>query len=439
MMTEGDFDTPPPTDADAPSNVVPIDRAQAKEWIRGLIVSSEGRPIRGLANTLHVLSTHPDWLGVLAYDAFAEAITKISPPPTRHQDGASSAGEWTEADSTRTVAWFAAVVGFEPTTQHVDAAVAAVAERTVIHPVRNYLRSLTWDGTCRLDTVLSAYFGASDTDYTRAVGARWMISAVARVMEPGCQADSMLVIESRQQGTGKSTALEALASPEWFADTGISIGDKDSYQALRARWIYELGELDSIRGREITRVKMFLSARTDTYRPSYGRRTRQFPRQTVFAGSTNESEYLVDSTGNRRFWPICCRTIDVEAIRRDRDQLWAEAVARYDSGSRWHLDTPELRALAVEAQAERQVDDPWIDHVRDWLGRLGAAEIAAGVTTARVLSDALHMDEGRQRHDMTIRAGHVLRACGWESQQVRRDGTRVRIYTPSQPSHGGRT
>jgi putative DNA primase/helicase len=433
-------------------------RAKAAEWKRGLLLNDEGNPKRFLANTLHVLSLHPSWGDVLAYDDFGQVVVKRKAPPTRKQDGidGDGIGEWTEADSVRTAAWFASEIGFEPPTTMVDQAVAAAAERTRFHPVRDYLRSLKWDGTPRTEHFLDVYFGAPDTAYTRAVGARWLISAVARVMQPGCQADCMLILESEKQGAGKSTGAETLASKPWFSDTGIHIGDKDSYQALRSKWIYEFGELSAIKGREVERVKAFVSARKDTYRPSYGRRTRDFPRQCVFVGTTNDSQYLTDRTGNRRFWPVQAPKVNVDALARDRDQLWAEAVVRYEQGEPWHVNTPELQKLCEAEQREREPTDDWVELVSAWLETptkpvlhtrsFGGAvterapfDITNGVTTADVLLYALDYRRSDLLQAATTRAGHVLRRLGWlpGGQRTDEDGSRPRVYHRAQPAQPG--
>lgn len=278
--------------------VASIRDAKRTAWKRGLLLSVDsGRPKRCLANVLHVLSLHPDWDGVIAYDAFAETVVKLKPAPTRPEDRPEQheAGDWTETDSVRTAAWLQTYVDVDAGADMVTAAVVTLAERRRFHPVREWLSSLEWDRVARIDTLLARYFTADDSEYTRAVGARWMISAVARVFEPGCQADCMLVIEG-EQGRRKSTGLETLAGKEWFADTPIDLGSKDAYQVLRRKWIYEIAELDSFRGRDVTRIKAFVSARTDNYRPSYGKRNRDFGRQVVFCGTTNESEYLTVTT-----------------------------------------------------------------------------------------------------------------------------------------------
>ncbi|MCC6897594.1 MAG: hypothetical protein IT377_01400 [Polyangiaceae bacterium] len=417
--------------------------AERAEELPGLITTDEGTPKRILANVLHVMAEHAEWQDVLAYDEFAECVVKVQPPPARDQDVASAGertGDWTDEDSVRTAAWFASEIGFEPTTRQVDDAVATIARKHLVHPVRDYLSTLEWDGVPRLDQLLPLYFGTDDNEYTRAVGSRWAISAVARVFEPGCQVDCMLVLESERQGVRKSTGLEALAGKEWFADTGILVGDKDSYQVLRRKWIYELGELDAIKGREATRVKNFISARSDTYRPSYARRACDFPRQNVFAGTTNEERYLVDRTGNRRFWPArCVRPVDVEAILADRDQLWAEARTRYQAGEAYHVDTPELRALCEAEQRDREVADDWIPVVRTWLQKPTVrsanffaereyVDLAAGVTTLTVLTGALDVPVDRITSAQTTRVGHVLRELGYRPKLVRVPGGHERRY-----------
>lgn len=401
-------------------------------WKVGLILDHKRqRPTRCLANVMHVLAQHPAWAGVLAYDEFAASIVARRVPPTRKHDRPpeQAPGDWTDADTVRSAAWFAKFVGFEPTVRMVDDAVAAIAMRTRTHAVREYLGRLQWDRRARLDTMLASYFGARDDRYVRTVGPKWMISAVARVMRPGCQADHMLILEGLQ-GLRKSTGLEALCDdPQWFTDTIIAIGDKDSYQALQRRWIIELAELDALRGREASVVKKFMSARADSFRPPYGRHTQRFPRQCVFAGTTNEDAYLLDATGNRRYWPVACGDVDVDAIRRDRDQLWAEALVRFGRGEAWHLTDPEAIQLALDAQAEREAPDDWIPLVAKYL------EVHArdGITTGETLTKAIEVAPERITRALSTRAGHVLRKLGYLPQQDRIPGTptRARRYYPS--------
>ena len=249
-------------------------------------------------------------------------------------------------------------------------AMRVVAVRNPHHPVTTYLDSLKWDGTPRLDDWLFTYMGvvqdnhdgeASDRDsYIRAIGAKCLISAVARVYEPGCQADHMLVLEG-PQGVGKSSAA-AILGGEWFADQIADLHNKDSSQDLRGKWIFEMPELFAFRGKELERVKAYVSRRSDHYRASYGRATGDYPRQNVFIGTTNESEYLHDHTGNRRFWPAFCKhEINLADLRKNRDQLWAEACQRYRANEPWHIKDPGVQATAVLEQKDRVLSDSWED------------------------------------------------------------------------------
>jgi predicted P-loop ATPase len=287
--------------------------------------------------------------------------------------------------------------------------------------------------------MLSVYFGSEQTPYTAAIGTKWMISAVARIMNPGCKADHLLVAEG-PQGVGKSSSMSILAG-DHFADTGITIGDKDSYQNLRRVWIYEFGELSSIKSaKDVERVKSFVSSRSDHYRPSYGKRALDFPRQCVFVGSTNESTYLADKTGNRRFWPFKCGNIDLKSLSRDRDQLWAEAMTRYQSNETWYIDTADLVAECREQQEAREQVDPWVQFASEWLSDPSIPDegigyparthlnIDRGITTADLLVGAIGMKRDRIDRAAETRAGQVLRHLGWERRQVRNGTQRAYRY-----------
>ena len=211
------------------------------------------------------------------------------------------------------------------------------------------------------ETQGSTYLGVEDTDYSRAVGSRWLISAVARIFQPGAKADCCLILEGLQ-GIRKSTALRTIAG-EYFTDELADLGSKDAAMQTRGVWIIELSELDNLSHAEVARIKAFMSRATDRFRPPYGMRLVESARQCVFAGTVNHGTYLRDETGGRRFWPVVCGRIDVEGLGEVRDQLWAEAKARYQSGCPWWLDTPDLVQLASDQQEARYEGDPWEE---DW-------------------------------------------------------------------------
>lgn len=293
-------------------------------------------------------------------------------------------------------------------------------EHCAFHPVRDYLQSLEWDGTPRLDTWLRDLMGAIQQPerYLSAVGSKFFIAAVARIFDPGCQVDSVMVLEGKQ-GSNKSSALRAIAGDEYFSDSlPADLSHKDARDHLRGKWIIELSELAQFKRGEIETIKAFISRRHEQYRPSYGRHEVSFPRQCVFAGTTNADEYLIDHTGNRRFWVIACSDIDLQSLERDRDQLWAEAVVRYRAGKQWHL-TGELVELATAEANERIAHDPWTASVVEILGE--STQISGGEVLARM---ALSDSEKHPRN--ASRVNQILRTLGWS--RGRRDGIRGWLY-----------
>src|SRR5262249_15720609 len=233
-------------------------------------------------------------------------------------------------------------------------AVENVARANPQNPLVDFLEDLQWDGEKRLDSFLTSGFGVINADeeqagYTQAVGRNFLISMVARARQPGCKADHLLMIEG-PQGIRKSSALEIIGRP-YFAELHQSIDSKDFYIRLRGVWLVELSELSALNGAGVERLKGALSCRSDFYRPPYGKRATEHPRMSVFAATTNESHYLLDTTGNRRFWPIHAGMIDLDWLERYRDQLLAEAVHAVRAGESWH-QVPKLAARKQQSQRE---------------------------------------------------------------------------------------
>jgi putative DNA primase/helicase len=273
-----------------------------------------------LANAITALRLAPEWQGVLAYDEFRNNIIALKPTPW----GVLAKDGWTDQEDRLTAEWLQhhrIFVSVEIASQ----AVQTVATERRAHPIRQYLDTLTWDGTLRLNRWLSTYLGVEESNYSYAVGSRWMLSAVARIYRPGVKADCCLILEG-PQGIKKSTALRTLAG-EYFTDELASLGSKDASLQIRGVWIVEISELDSLARSEIASIKAYMSRTADWFRPPFGKRVIECPRQCVFAGTVNHTEYLRDETGARRFWPVLCGSIDILALTRDRDQLWAEAIA----------------------------------------------------------------------------------------------------------------
>ena len=404
------------------------------------------------ANVATILRFHSQWSGAVAYDEFRETIVSTREPPWDNIDAPPivEPGVWADEDSDRLRTWLARDQKLIVPQGEVEQGLRIAAHTNRVHPVCEYLRSLSWDGTPRIDSWLHTYLGTPDTLYERGVGSKWLISAIARVVEPGCQADCTLILEGAQ-GLGKTRAFRTLVPvDDWFASTGLDLGNKDSLDALRAVWIYGLDELDSLRRGEVTRWKSFLTQNRDHYRPPYARRARDFARQNVFCGTTNESEYLSDRTGNRRFWPVKAGTtgeIDYLAIRRDRDQLWAEAFARQVAGEEWHINKDSgLRLLAEQQQDERVQEHPWEEPIRVWLerplvtgsdGHPELADLRGGVLTTDALTYAISMRRSDQTQTHLATVATILRGLGYErGPQCRGDsGKRERRYVrPADPA-----
>ena len=236
--------------------------------------------------------------------------------------------------------------------------------------MRNYLNAQVWDGKPRLEPWLTTYFGAEATDYTRAIGSRWLIQAVARIFEPGCQADYILILEG-PQGRLKSTSLRTLAvNPEWYTGRISQIGSKEALIEIGGVWFIEDAEMVTLNRAASGASKQFITEPTDRYRPPYGRHTIRKPRSCVFVATINPPAggYLKDPTGARRYWPVVCDTIDRDGLERDRDQLWAEAVHLYRAEHPRYLETAELEALARAEQDARRIVDAWEGPVRSWVG-----------------------------------------------------------------------
>lgn len=323
-----------------------------------LICGPKGKPIWCAENACAVLETDPAWAGVLAYDEFAAMTLVLQPiPGTTVPRSNFTPRALADTDITAAVRWFNRN-GFPDATKNTTAdAMQAVAAQAVISPVRHYLEGLTWDGTPRVDGWLSNYCGAAESTFTRKAGAAWLVSAVARALSPGCKADCALVLEGRQ-GAGKSSAIKALAGEAWFHDGLHDLHSKDASAGLRGKWIIELPELSAMRRSDVEAVKAFLSRTEERYRPAYARAEVVEPRRCVFAGTTNRTDYLTDDTGGRRFWPVTVGKVDVPGLTRDRDQIWAEAVARFRAGESWWLDR-EAEAEAAKVVATRAAEDPW--------------------------------------------------------------------------------
>jgi hypothetical protein len=393
-----------------------IDEAKSKV---GLAVSEKNMPYQTAANVCIALLL----LGIeLRYDEFADRIL-IS--------GLRDFAVYNDAAFDRLWLTLNRHFRFNAKKDLLRTALSDAARVNSFHPVRDYLDGLQWDSVKRIDTWLSEYGGAEDTEYTRAVGALMLIAAVRRVRIPGCKFDEMIVIENEEQGTNKSTALNTLAIHEdWFSDDlPLNVSGKEVIERLRGRWIIEAAELSGMRRTDIEHLKAFLSRQTDRARMAYDRAVSEVTRQCIIVGTTNAREYLKDTSGNRRFWPIRVKQFNIAKLRHDRDQLWAEAAAREAAGASIRLD-PELWPKAREEQEQRLTRDPWLDALQSAL-----VEMKGKITSASIWT-ILDVRGGQQTQEQNRRVNDAMRQLGWQRNKARTikiDGKDVPGWTRGEP------
>lgn len=303
---------------------------------------------------------------------------------------------------------------FRPSRQFFQTVLLDHARACAFHPVRDYLNGLVWDGTERLDKWLVNYFGAEDTEFVRTVGRLVLVAAVRRVRKPGVKFDEMLVLESGQ-GLGKSQALAALCpDPEWFTDDlPMNVDSKVVIERTAGKWIVEAAELSGMRRGDIEHIKSFLSRQTDRARLAYDRATTERGRHFIVVGTTNNDSYLKDESGNRRFWPVRVSEIDVSALARDRDQLWAEAARIEARGDLIRLPR-ELWVLAGDEQDQRRVVDPWEEAIAQAIG-----EQEGKIATAEIWRIVGIEDVGRRKQADNERIGRVTQRLGFERTRLR--------------------
>jgi len=413
---------PPPDPAEGIST--PFEADAGKEGKRPFIpalIWKDGEIKSCLSNVYQVLAHHPAWRGVIAFDEMSLCTVKRKPPP--YAEG--RAGEWDAQDDTFTAMWISRTYGFTPASVMVLEVVEALGKTNKWHPVREWLRSLKWDGEKRLNGWLAKYLGVPFSPYSKRVAAWWLMGLVKRIFAPGTKFDYCLVL-SGPQGKKKSTALSVLGG-EWFGDAELDLSSKDSMIGLRGKMIHEFAELGSLTRSDEKRQKSFLSRTADEYRPPYGTRLVRALRQLVFGGSTNEHEWNKDPTGGRRFWPADCLIdeIDIEGLRSVRDQLFAEAVARIDAGERYWPTAEEQRTLFDVEQLRVEQQDSLVDALHDWVFEPLRQEFSA----FDAMHDCLKLDASKITRDVQTRVGIALRKLGC-TRFERRNGMTRFWYKP---------
>lgn len=408
------------------SDVIDFDTGRKRKslpvegWEHALLRSEDRKVKRLTANAVLILSNAPEWKDAIAWDAFSERLVIVRDCPV------GAPGPWSDDHDKHTAVWLQrSRWRLEASASFVAESVPVVARANTIHPLRAKLSSLVWDKVPRVDTWTTRYLGAADTEVHREMGKRWLLAAVARAFDPGCKVDCALILEG-DQGRGKSSAAYVL-SLGFFTDELPDLGSKDAAMQLHGAWIVELPELDAIGRAETSRVKAFLTRRSDRYRAPYGRHVAEHPRQCIFIGTVNHSDYLKDETGGRRFLPIETGAIDRPALEADVHQLWAEAVVRYHKRESTYTTDRELAALIVDHTSKRYQGDAW--HVRV----MSFAFALESVSVGECLSH-LGLDCAKWSQPDVNRVAKILKSEGFRRRQVRAGVTREWRYFRPTPS-----
>lgn len=377
-----------------------------------LAVNSRQEPYPNLDNCIAVLQGHPRFAGRIWYDTFHQEIMTTWDYERPRQ--------WVDADRLRVATVFQRDFGLAKFGDEVvEKAAIAVAHADQRDELRDWLKSLRWDGTPRLDSWLQHAVGAPADEYHDAIGRNFVLAMVARGLVPGCKADTMPVFEGAQ-GAGKSRLL-AILGGSYYAELTESLDTKDFFVVIQGKWLVEIAELDAFRRTDVTRIKQVLSSQQDRCRLPYAKRAMDLPRRVVFAGTTNEHEYLRDHTGARRFWPLTVARIDHDWLQANRLQLFAEAVERFQAGATW-WDVP-VDAAKEQTEARRETD-AWENAVAEYCIGRREVDVPAALT-------ALGIDLARQGKAEQMRISRILAMLGYERQRTYRGAKQVRVWMRS--------
>lgn len=386
-------------------------------WTKwGLLLTDKHLPHTNVHNAALILEQDPDFAGTVYYDEFLQRIMRRNSPVR----------EWRDGDDLELLRHIQNNIRIpRMSRESVTQAVVAVASKDRRNCVVEWLDSLKWDGTPRIDQFFSDAFGAEVSEYTTAASRNFWLSLAARVYQPGCKVDNMIVLEG-SQGVGKSTAMDIVGG-DYFAEQHESATNPKAFaEILQGKLLVEISEMDAFSRSEVNRVKQTVSCRSDRFRASYGRHAADHPRTCIFVGTTNRDDWNRDETGARRFWPIKCNEINLDVITQNREQLFAEAVARHKAGEpHWLMPEQETK----DEQEARYQSDPWHDQIA--LALKGVDNI----TTAQI-AEQLGVPVERRDKWMETRIGAAVKFLGWERKRRRIDGKLTWYYRPTRKTVG---
>jgi putative DNA primase/helicase len=386
-------------------------------------LKSRGEPKGCAQNAFLIFENDEHWQGVFAENVFTGTIDILRETPIPEIE----VGELSDQHVSMIHVWIEKTYGFIVQDAAMKKALITISAKNRFHPVKDYLNDLPeWDGAMRCSLWLKMALGAEKEpdEYLAATGEKFLIGAVRRIMnspEP-TKIDNMLVFEGLQGG-GKSSLIEALFTP-WHGDTPLPLGDKDSYINIRGSWGYEMAEMDSFNKATVTTAKSFLSSHTDNYRPPFGTKNMKYPRQTVLIGSVNHSEYLTDSSGNRRYWPIWGYKVDLQWLKDNREQLWAEALYLAKEGKPHWLDIkeePKLVEMIEYEQSLREHPDAFVAKLHAWMLHEKNL-LLEHYSSNDLLQNVFEMDIRSVNKSHEMKLSNAMQKLGWTRQRKRVEG-----------------
>jgi predicted P-loop ATPase len=405
----------------------PLQSIEEYDWQSQFQIGQKGQTLQTHANILIALRNDPAWKNTVVYDELLGRIMLLRPVPIAgdpRQDPFAEPAVYSDFHGNQALEYFQKTEFPTVRAEAVFRAVQQFAEETAVHPIREYLDGLEWDGIPRLhgattdkgeivEPFLPRYFGTKNDVYYQSVGIVWLVSMVARVFEPGCKVDQVVILEG-PQGTGKSTACRILAGEAHFSDSLPKLGSKDAADHIRGKWLIEISELASFRRSDVEELKAFLSRQTENFRRPYDRHESSYKRQCVFVGTTNQIDYLHDETGARRFYPIATTEIDLEALDADRDQIFAEAVHHYRNKIPWHITDLRILERAKDEQRNRYEEDVWSDKI---------LAVINGKDRVKITDILVELGVDQPRQDMAAkrRVSKTLRFNGWRDKRSNRE------------------
>ncbi|MCB1745438.1 MAG: hypothetical protein KDK91_34040 [Gammaproteobacteria bacterium] len=404
-------------------------------WRADLVRDAKNEHRAVFVNILAIVRHDPEIKGSLQYNSLLGQVEIVRRLPGVIDTGL---GPIKDVHVHGLVAWLGERYGLHAKPGQVSDAITLAAQENVFDPARAYMESLAWDGVERVQFYAERYLGAEPSAYNRRVSTIIFVSVAARVFQPGCKVDTMVILEGAQ-GCGKTTAVRHLLNPDWFVEVTESFDSPEVVRQVRGAHVGEIGEMSSLSRSEFNRTKQFITQQIDRVREPYARFVASYPRRCVFFGTTNQDDWNRDPTGARRFLPIRVSAFNMQAFLGDRDQLWAEAVALYRDGA----DFWTLPETATDEQDARYDHDAWSDPIAAWLAvkadgkyyppsvETRATDLGGGVrraSAAEILQHALNVAIGKQSKADQMRVANIMRKLEWQRERTWCNGARTVKY-----------